>query len=84
MRRKFFGMVAAVFATWCGNSNAAPLTVCDFENYAVGTEWVLWRNGDGEIASTAKVEIDPANPNNKVLHIVLKDWGCHPEFVLPT
>ncbi len=84
MRRKFFGMVAAVFAAWCGNSNAAPLTVCDFENYAVGTEWVLWRNGDGEIASTAKVETDPANPNNKVLHVVLKDWGCHPEFILPT
>lgn len=61
-------------------SSAAPLTVCDFENYEIGTEWTLWRSN----TSTAIVEADPKNPSNKVLHIKLKDWGCHPEFELPT
>lgn len=65
-------------------THAVPLTVCDFEDYPVGTTWTLWHNGTGEIASTATVETDPANASNKVLHVVLKEWGCHPEFVLPT
>lgn len=63
------------------NVSAAPLTVCDFEDYAIGTTWPLWRTSG---ASTATVEADPRNSNNKVLHVVLKEWGCHPEFVLPT
>lgn len=61
-------------------SSGAPLTVCDFEDFDIGTEWTLWRSN----TSTATVEADPTNPTNKVLHIRLKDWGCHPEFVLPT
>lgn len=65
-------------------THAVPLTVCDFEDYPVGTTWTLWHNGTGEIASTATVETDPADASNKVLHVVLKEWGCHPEFVLPT
>ena len=65
-------------------AHAAPLTVCDFEDYPVGTTWTLWNNGNGEITSTATVETDPTNVNNKVLHIALKEWGCHPEFKIPT
>lgn len=64
--------------------SAAPLSVCDFEDYPVGTQWVMWQSGGGEITSTATVEADPVNPSNKVLHIVLREWGCHPEFTLPT
>jgi len=64
--------------------NAAPLTVCDFEAYEIGTQWTLWTSGGGQLASTATVEADPANPSNKVLHIKLKEWGCHPEFALAT
>ena len=30
------------------------------------------------------METDPTNVNNKVLHIALKEWGCHPEFKIPT
>lgn len=64
--------------------SAAPLTVCDFEAYPVGTQWTMWQSGGGGITSTATVEADPVNPSNKVLHIVLREWGCHPEFTLPT
>lgn len=70
-----------VAMTALANVGAAPLTVCDFEDYAIGTKWTLWQSSG---ASTATVEADPRNANNKVLHIVLKDWGCHPEFALPT
>ncbi|MDE5735306.1 MAG: hypothetical protein K2H83_09245, partial [Duncaniella sp.] len=64
--------------------NAAPLMVCDFESFEIGTQWTLWTQGGGQPASTATVVADPANPSNKVLHIRLKDWGCHPEFALTT
>lgn len=82
MRKKILCSVAAVLTA--AATHAVPLTVCDFESYPVGTTWTLWHNGTGEIASTATVETDPANASNKVLHVVLKEWGCHPEFVLPT
>lgn len=61
-------------ATMAVVSVATPLTVCDFENYPIGTEWKLWQSNGGSITSTAIVEADPTNPDNKVLHIVLKDW----------
>ena len=64
----------------CAATYAAPLTVCDFEDYPIGTEWTMWNTQ----SSTAKVEADPLNANNKVLHVVLKDWVCHPEFTLST
>ncbi|NPD93209.1 endo-1,4-beta-xylanase [Xylanibacter muris] len=80
MKVKICSLFVSVMAA-LGNAGAVPLTVCDFENYAIGTKWTLWRAGG---ASTATVEADPCNPGNKVLHVVLKDWGCHPEFVLPT
>lgn len=82
MKKRFLGFVAA--AVTAAAANATPLTVCDFENYPIGTTWTMWHNGSGDIASTATVEADPANADNKVLHIVLKEWGCHPEFELPT
>lgn len=82
MRKKILCSAAAVLTA--AATHAVPLTVCDFESYPVGTTWTLWHNGTGEIASTATVETDPANASNKVLHVVLKEWGCHPEFVLPT
>lgn len=82
MKQKIYSLVAA--AMLVHGATAAPLKVCDFEDYAVGTQWTLWGPYGGEFTSTATVETDPRNANNKVLHVVLKDWGCHPEFVLPT
>lgn len=72
---------ALAAALTAGSLSAAPLNVCDFESYDIGTKWTLRHSGG---SSTATVEADPANPANKVLHIVLKEWGCHPEFTLPT
>lgn len=63
---------------------AAPLTVCDFEDYAIGTTVPMWHIYGGTMTSTATVEADPKDAANKVLHVVLKDWCAHPEFVLPT
>ncbi len=82
MRKKIYCFAAAAMTAVA--MNAVPLTVCDFESYPVGTTWKLWHNGNGDIASTATVETDPKDATNKVLHIVLREWGCHPEFVLPT
>ena len=75
-------LLLGILAT--GSANAVPLTVCNFEDYEIGTVWPMWHLYGGDISSVATVEQDPGNPNNKVLHIQLKDWCCHPEFTLPT
>lgn len=63
---------------------AAPLIVCDFEDYAIGTTWTMWNVYSSTPVSTATVEADPTNPSNKVLHVRLSEWNCYPEFALPT
>ena len=72
------GVVASVSA------NAAPLMVCDFEDYAIGTTWTLWNRFGSVGNSTATVVADPTNANNKVLHVVVKAWNTHPEFTIPS
>lgn len=80
MKKLFFGLLSAVVsASVC----AEPLTVCDFENYEVGTTWTMWNRYGGGEASTATVVNDPANANNKVLHVVVKNWNSHAEFAVP-
>ena len=81
--KKTFGSLLACLLAATGVS-AAPLTVCDFENYAIGTSVPMWHVYGGTMTSTATVVADPTNPANKVLHVVLEDWCAHPEFVLPT
>ena len=76
MKKKIYTLALA--ATLVTGANAAPLNVCDFENYPIGTEWTMWQMEGNTISSVARVEVDPKNSNNKVLHITLKDWGCHP------
>lgn len=80
-KKKLGALLAMMVAT---GAAAAPLTVCDFEDYAIGTQVPMWHVYGGAMTSTATVEADPQNPNNKVLHVVLKDWCAHPEFVIPT
>lgn len=82
MRKRINILVMA--ALTAVGAEAAPLNVCDFESYEIGTEWVLWQTNGGAVTSKAQVVADPKNAKNKVLHITLKDWGCHPEFTLPT
>lgn len=81
-KHKMIGAFAA--AMLAVGAYAAPLTVCDFEDYAIGTKIPMWHVYGGAMTSTATVEADPQTPGNKVLHVVLKDWCAHPEFVLPT
>lgn len=80
--KKICSLVAATIMV--AGAHAEPLTVCDFEDYPVGTTWTLWSSDGNAVTSTATVEADPANADNKVLHIKLEEWGCHPEFKIPT
>lgn len=81
MKKRISGI--AVAALMAASAHSSPLMVCDFEDYPIGTTWTLWHSGNGNVTSTATIEADPADPSNKVLHITLKEWGCHPEFQLP-
>ncbi len=79
MRKLFLGILGAAISA---SVNAKPLTVCDFENYEVGTTWTMWNRYGGGEASTATVATDPLNANNKVLHVVVKNWNSHAEFAV--
>ncbi len=82
VKSMFMALCASVLS--CTSVMGAPLNVCDFENYEVGTSWTMWSRYGSNISSTATVEADPTNASNKVLHVVLKNWNCCPEFSLPT
>lgn len=67
---------------------AAPLAAQtpvfeDFESYAIGTEWPMYNYYGDSFTSYAKVEADPKNASNKVLHVYLSDWNTYPQFTLP-
>lgn len=63
-------------------AQADELLLCDFESYEPGTALTM-RNLYGETTSTAVVEADPQNPDNKVLHVKNTSWNTFVEFVLP-
>lgn len=79
--RTILGTLAAIL--YPASGLAAPLTVCDFENYEIGHAFPVWNFYGGNSETTAIVEADPANPTNKVLHITLKSWNDYIEFNLP-
>ena len=79
MRKLFLGLLSAVVSA---SMSAEPLTVCDFENYEVGTTWTMWNRYGGGEASTATVVADPMDPNNKVLHVAVKNWNSHAELAV--
>lgn len=79
-----FRTAAAVFAVVGAQSvSAADYKVCDFEGCAVGQKFKVWNNFGDSQGTTATVEADPSNPDNKVLHIVNRGWNDHVEFELP-
>lgn len=58
------------------SSLSAQATVLEnFESYEVGTNITLWSYWGGTPSGTGVVEKDPANANNKVLHITISNWG---------
>ena len=83
MTIKQIALTFFALASQCLGMYAAPLKVCDFEDYEIGTTWTMWSRYGGDITSTATVVADPANASNKVLHVVLKNWNCNPEFTVP-
>ena len=82
MKKPLLCLFVALLSAVC--LKAAPLTVCDFESYEIGTSWTMWNVYSSSPVSTATVEADPTDPSNKVLHVRLTEWNCYPEFVLPT
>ncbi|MDE6393777.1 MAG: hypothetical protein K2K77_00410, partial [Duncaniella sp.] len=64
--------------------SASSYTLCDFESYELGQTLKVWNNFGGTSETSAVVEADPLNANNKVLHITNKSWNDHIEFLLPT
>lgn len=64
-------------------AKAAPVILDDFESYEVGTELTMFNYWGGTPAGKAVVEKDPANANNKVLHITISNWGNFARFTLP-
>ena len=71
MKKKIY--ILALAALTAAGAKAAPLNVCDFESYEIGTAWTLWQTNGGSVTSKAEVVADPKNAKNKVLHITLKD-----------
>ncbi len=65
-----------------GSADARPVVLCDFEDLEIGQEFALWNFYGSEITSSAVVEADPLNANNKVLHISLKGWNTFVEVPL--
>lgn len=56
-------------------ANAGELTICDFENYAVGDIVPMHDIYNGDTESTAVVTTDPAGGDNKVLHVQNASWN---------
>lgn len=72
-------MMALSVSTVC----ATDYLVCDFENCEIGQTFKVWNNFGESSSTTATVEADPKNANNKVLHVVNRSWNDHIEFELP-
>lgn len=64
-------------------ANAETYVVCDFENHEIGQSVPLWNRYGAAPAATARVVADPADANNKVLLVDLKEWNDYTEFILP-
>jgi GH35 family endo-1,4-beta-xylanase len=85
MKYTFQMQLGALIAAAIGplSMQAAPYSVCDFEDYELGTQIPLWDYWGNATTSTAVVEADPLDATNKVLHVTLKTWNTYPEFALP-
>lgn len=64
-------------------TEAAPLVLEDFESYPVGTKITLWNYWGNTPSGNGTIVKDPANANNKVLHVTISGWGNFPKVQLP-
>ncbi|MDE5813482.1 MAG: endo-1,4-beta-xylanase, partial [Muribaculaceae bacterium] len=80
---KISAIAAVAMAAGTAMASATDYLVCDFEDYEIGQTFKVWNNFGDSSTTTATVEADPKNANNKVLHIVNRSWNDHVEFELP-
>ena len=76
-------MAIATVALSASEVLATDYLVCDFEDCEIGQTFKVWNNFGDVNTTSAVVEADPKNPNNKVLHITNRGWNDHVEFELP-
>lgn len=62
---------------------ADEIVLCNFENCNVGETFNMKDIYNPTTTSEAIVTLDPANPENKVLHVSNRSWNTFVEFVLP-
>ena len=78
------GMVIMISALVMSAMTANAKVVYDFEDCEIGQTITLWNlYGGVPDGSSAVVEADPANPSNKVLHVIIKGWNTFVELTLP-
>lgn len=80
-KMRVFAIASIVMAA--AAANAAEYMVCDFEDCEIGQNFTVWNSFGDPTTTTATVEADPKDANNKVLHIVDRGWNDHVELILP-
>lgn len=82
-KKKRLTVLFMLLAIACAQTATAK-AVWDFEDCAIGQKFKMWNLfGSEAVTSSAVVEADPQNPNNKVLHVIVKEWNTFVEFTLP-
>ena len=82
-RKNRLTVLFMLLAIACAQTATAK-AVWDFEDCAIGQKFKMWNLfGSEAVTSSAVVEADPQNPNNKVLHVIVKEWNTFVEFTLP-
>lgn len=79
MKIKFLFLSSILFSA----ITAQAVVVEDFESYEVGQTLQLWNVWGNTPSGTGKVELDPANSKNKVLHVKVNGWGTFYGAKLP-
>lgn len=71
----------------CSTTSIGQAQTFDFEDCEIGQKFTMWNVDTGNITdnseATAEVVADPQNPNNKVLHVIVKRWGTFFTLDLP-
>lgn len=80
MRKYLFGMIAACTLQ---ATTAEAVVLEDFESYNVGDKVTLWNYWGNTPEGTGVIVKDPANSNNKVLHVTISNWGNFAGVKLP-
>ncbi|MGN1263990.1 MAG: endo-1,4-beta-xylanase [Prevotella sp.] len=75
-------ILSAFLALAAMTATADEKVLFDFENYQIGEAIPMHDVYSQTTESTAKVEADPKDAGNKVLHVTNKSWNTHVELTL--